>query len=288
MKKLLLVPFLLMSVLLTGCYETVPPGYVGKIAGKEGFQPEIIPPSRIWLSTTFTQTPEKLYFVQTTTQKYVEPIKIKLKDKMNITTEIIFRGRIVSNKKILNSIFNDIPMNDAIVTTTEVYNTYAKMVILNTARSIISQYNVDEIPTNQQRITVELYNAIKPKLEGLPIEISDVTLGPINYPEIVDKAIEAAKKRQMDIQQEKADVQVKLTKKRGEEELAKADYKIKMLEAKRIRDYNAMTAQGITPALIKLRELELREKELDKWNGTLPQTYMGSSGGNIPVIVSPK
>ncbi len=86
--------------------------------------------------------------------------------------------------------------------------------------------------------------------------------------------------------------QIDLTKKRGQEQLAIADYKIKMLEAKRIRDFNAMTAKGITPQLLKLRELELKEKALDiklieaeRWNGILPTTNMN---GNIPIITSIK
>jgi hypothetical protein len=89
----------------------------------------------------------------------------------------------------------------------------------------------------------------------------------------------------MAIEKEEAEVQIKLTEARGREELAKAEYSIKMMEAKRIRDYNEITAKGITADLLKLRELELREKELEKWNGALPTTLMG---GNVPVIVNSK
>lgn len=45
-----------------------------------------------------------------------------------------------------------------------------------------------------------------------------------------------------------------------------------------------MTAKGITPQLLELRRLELRQLELEKWNGALPTTLMG---GNVPVIVNP-
>ena len=58
-----------------------------------------------------------------------------------------------------------------------------------------------------------------------------------------------------------------------------------MIEAKRIRDFNKVTAEGITEDLLELRRLELREKEIDKWNGVLPNTLMG---GNVPVIVNSK
>lgn len=273
--------------LFTGCNEQVPAGTVGKIMGKTGFQPEIYPPSKVWIDNNFWNlTPEKMYLVQTTTKKYNQPIKVLLKDKLTLRADITFRGRIAGDEKTINTIFNDMPMNDNIVTTDEVYSTYGKMIVMNTAREVISKYNVDEVNQNYARITIELYDAIKPKLNGLPIEISDVTIGQIEYPDIVTKAIEAAKKRRMDIEKEQAEVQIKLTKAKGQEEVAKANYRIKMLEAKRIRDYNKMVAEGITADLIKLRQLELKEKELDKWNGALPTTLLG--GKDVPVIIQPK
>lgn len=287
MKKIaLLSTFTAALLMLTGCNEQVPAGHSGKIMGKTGFQPEVYPPSKVWVDTTFTSVPEKLFLVQTTTKKYVQPVKILLKDKLTLSAVVVFRGRISGNDDVINTIFNDLHMNDNIVTTDEVYNTYGKMLVMNTAREVLSKYNVDEVNINYGRITVELYNALKPKLKGLPIEISDVTIGEIEYPEIVTKAIEAAKERRMAIEQEEAQVQIELTKKNGQEQLAKADYRIRMLEAKRIRDYNKMTADGITPALLKLRALELRQIELEKWDGILPSTLLGAS--NVPVIVDLK
>ena len=286
MKKIILSALLLIGMIsMTGCNEQIPAGYKGKILDQNGWLPEVIPPSKVWVETTFTTVPQQLFLVQTTTKKYSQPIKVLLKDKLTLTAEIVFRGRISGKDKVINAIFNDMQMNDSTVTTDEVYHVYGKMIVLNTAREVISKYNVDEVNTNYKRITVELYNAIKPKLTGLPIEISDVTLGNIGYPKMVTDAINSAKERRMQIEREKAQVQILLTKKTGEEQLAKADYRIKMMEAKRIRDYNKMTAEGITTQLLKLRSLELREKELEKWNGVLPTTLMG---GNVPVIVNNK
>ena len=287
-KTLLLATALVAAISFTGCNELVPAGHKGKILGKNGWQPEVYPPSKVWVST-LTPNPEKLFFIQTTTRKYIQPIKVLLKDKLTLKAEIVFRGRVTGNDKVINGLFNDMPINDNIVTTDEVYDVYAKMVVLNTAREVISKYDVEEVNTNYQRITVELFNAISPKLQGLPIDISDVTIGNIEYPAIVTAAIEEAKERRMKIEKEEAQVQIELTKKKGQEELAEADYRIKMIEAKRIRDYNKMTANGITPDLLELRRLELRQLELEKWNGVLPTTLMAPSAGEgVPVIVSAK
>jgi hypothetical protein len=292
MKKLLSSTLLvLMTLVFTGCNEQVPQGTVAKVLGPTGFQPEVYPPgvvnidNEIWVTK---KKEERLIFVETTTKKFVEPVKVLLKDKLTLRFTVVFRGRNTVNKKRIDAVFNDMKLNDNMITTEEVYNVYGKMVILNTARSILSKYNVDEVNTNYERITVELFQALEPKLKGLPIDISDVTIGEIQYPDIITTAIEKAKERRMKIETEKANVQIALTRKKGQEEIAKAEYKIKMLEAKRIRDYNAMTAKGITPELLELRKLELRQLELEKWNGVYPLDAKTIMGANTPVIVNTK
>ena len=89
----------------------------------------------------------------------------------------------------------------------------------------------------------------------------------------------------MKIEEEEAKVQIRMTELKGQEEAAKAEYRIKMMEAKRIRDYNKLTSEGITADLILLRQLELRDKELDKWDDVLPQMMMGT-GANLFSIFS--
>lgn len=277
---------LIALLVFTGCNETVPQGTVGKILTKNGFEPEVYVPSRVWINNGITAiNPDKLILVESTTEKYNEPITVVLQDKLELSADIIFRCRInTSDPKILNPIFNDIKLDDTLITTKEVYNIYAKMIVLNTARDVISKYNVDEVNVNYGRITTELYLAIKPKLQGLPIEISDVTLGSIKYPKIVTEAIEKSTERRMYIEQENANVQIALAKAKGQEEVAKATYNIKMLEAAQIRDYNKMIASGLTPELIKLKELELDKykvdayiAEVEKWNGVKPTTMVNGS-----------
>ena len=288
LSKLLTVALLgTIALSFTNCNEQVPAGHKGKILGKNGWQPEVYPPSKVWVDT-LSPTPEKLFVIQTTTQKYNQPIKVLLKDKLTLRAEIVFRGRVTGNDKVLNGLFNDMPMNDSVVTTSEVYDTYAKQIVMNTAREVISKYNIDEVNTNYARITTELYNAIKPKLKGLPIDISDVTLGNIQYPSVVTDAINAAKERQMAIQKEKAQVQIELTKARGAEEVAKANYKVRMLEAKQIRDYNKMINSGITKDLIRLKEIEVEMQIAKNLDGNANVVYMPlpmmNGSGNIRVI----
>jgi len=276
MKKIQFMILILVAVFFTACNEQVPAGHVGKILGVKGFQPEIFPPSKVWLANNFWNlNPEHLYTIQTTTSKYKETVDVLLKDKLGITADVYFRGRIVKDTKRLNALFNDMPLkNTREITTNMVYKTYAQMVVRNTAREVLSQYNVDEINKNYSRLSGELYNALKPKLKFLPIEISDITISSIKYPKMVTEAIESAKKRRMDIEKEQANVQIALTKAKGQEEVGKATYRIKMMEAKRIRDYNKMISEGVSPELLELRKLENQEKLIDAIQNNKNVIYM--------------
>lgn len=294
MKKLILKLVLLGAIVLsfTSCSEQVPQGHVGKILTKNGFNTEVFPPSKVWVDNGITAiNPDKLILVETTTRKYNEPITVLLSDKLELQAEIVFRCRTKSDDQvILNGIFNDIKLDDSVITTDEVYNIYAKMVILNTARSVISKYNVDEVNQNYERITTELYLAVKPKLENLPIEISDITIGNVRYPATVTAAIEKANERRMLIIQEEANVQIALTKAKGQEEVAKASYNIKMLEAKQTKDYNQMISSGLTKELLELKQLELETlkvqahfAEIEQWDGKMPQTQVN---GSAPIMLT--
>lgn len=293
MKKIVkyLLSTVLVALMFAGCSEQVPQGHVGKILTKNGFAPEVFPPSKVWVDNgVFSINPDKLILVETTTKKYNEPITVLLSDKLELHAEVVFRCRINSDDaRILNTIFNDIKLDDAVITTDEVYNIYAKMIILNTARSVISKYNVDEVNQNYERITIELYQAVKPKLENLPIEISDITIGNVRYPASVTAAIEKANERRMLITQEEANVQIALTKAKGQEEVAKASYNIKMLEAKQTKDYNQMISSGLTKELLELKQLELETlkvqahfAEIEQWDGKMPQTQVN---GNSPMML---
>lgn len=66
----LLIAAIVATVFMSGCYEQVPAGTKGKILSKTGFEPEIYPPSKVWLDNNFWNlTHDKLYLYQTTTKK---------------------------------------------------------------------------------------------------------------------------------------------------------------------------------------------------------------------------
>lgn len=241
--------------MLTGCNQKVPQGYKGKILTPSGFAPEIYEPSLVFVGWR-----ENLILIETTTKVWQEEVRVLLQDKLTLSANVNFRARITNDSKKLNALFNDIPVADGDITVDEVYKVYAQMLVRSRSREVLSTYTVDDVNKNYKRISIEIYNSLQKAMQNTPIDISDVTLDNIQYPKIVTEAIEKAKQRRMEIEAAKAEAQKELVKIKAQEEIAKANYKIKMLEAKRIRDYNKMVAEGVTDDLIRLRELEVKEK----------------------------
>lgn len=270
---------LLLFVAIQGCgFETVPPASKGKILTTSGYSPDVLEPGKYTLWGR-----DKLIVLQTNTNTYKEVVSVVLQDKLTLKAEVRFRGRIAGNNKIVNSMFNDVVAGeDDTVSFNEVYAVYGKMAVRNKTREIISQYNVEDVHKNYARLSGEIGKVLQQALQGTPLEISDIALGNIAYPKVVNDAVNQAKERELAIKKEQAQAEIELVKKKNEKLLAEADYQIKITKAKAIRDSNKIIGQGITSALLKLRALEVQEKmAANKAAVFMPYDAMQSVGANI-------
>jgi len=197
---------------MSGCHETVPQGTKGKILDREGFQPEIYPPSRV-----YTGLHGKLILVETVTHTVNETVTVRMKDDMNLIAQVRFQLRMGEKPESLNAVFNDIkPANGGnIIYLQQVYNVYGKMLVNKITREVLSQYNIGDVND-------------------------------------------------------------------------------KLQEAKRIRDYNKMIANGITPELLELRRLEVQQALVnaigtgDATTVFVPYSALGTTGLNNRVMLSGK
>ena len=279
-KSILIVVAIFAMFFMTGCWETVPQGTKGKILDRNGFQPEVYPPSRVTVGLH-----GDLILVETVTHTVNEKVTVRMKDDMNLIVQVRFQLRMGKKEKSLNAVFNDIkPSDGKTITLKQVYSVYGKMITNNVTRAVLSQYNIGDVNDNFNHISADMYNKIIQAFKPTPLIISDVALGKLDYPQVIDDAIEAAAKRELEIKQAEADVQVRLTELKGKEQVAKGEYRIKMQEAKRIKDYNKAIADGITPELLELRKLEVQQElvnAIGKGDTTtifVPYSALGTTG----------
>jgi membrane protease subunit (stomatin/prohibitin family) len=268
-----------MTVFITGCsFEVVPPASKGKVLTTAGYSPDILQPGKYTMWGR-----DKLIVLQTNTNTYKETVNVVLKDKLTLMADVRFRGRISGTDKVMNSMFNDIAAGeDNIVAFNEVYKVYGKMAVRNKVREIVSQYSVEDVHKNYSRLSKEIGTVLIKALEGTPLEISDVALGSITYPQVVTDAINAAKERDLAIKKEEAQAKIMLTRKKNERALAEANYQIEITKAKAIRDKNKIIGQGVTPELIELRRLEVLEAMAENKAAVfMPVEAMSNTGAQM-------
>lgn len=261
MKKILMLALTIGALMMTGCsYDYVPQGTKGKVLDRSGFHPEVYPPSRVNVGLH-----GNLVLVETVTKTVNETITVRMQDDMNLVAQVRFQLRMGEKPESLNAVFNDIkPEKDRTITLEQVYNVYGKMIVNKVTREVLSEYKINEVQKNFKFISAKIYKQVLEEFKPTPLIITDVALGKLDYPDVIDEAIQSAAKRELEIKQAEADVQVRLTELKGKEQVAKGEYRIKMEEAKRIRDYNKMVGEGITPQLLELRRLEVQEMMASK------------------------
>lgn len=270
---------LLTMIALGGCsFDTVPPTAKGKVLTTAGYAPDVLQPGKYTLWGR-----DQMIVLETNTQTYLEKVNVVLADKLTLTADVRFRGRIAGNDKVINAMFNDItPGADMVVSFNEVYAVYGKMAVRNKTREIISQYSVEDVHKNYTRISGELGVVLTEALSNTPLEISDIALGNIAYPKVVTEAIDAAKERELSIKKEEAQAQIELIRKKNERLLAEANYQVEITNAKAIRDKNKIIGEGVTPELIELRRLEVLEKMAENNAAVfMPVEAMANSGAQM-------
>jgi len=273
--KTKIIAIVLLFTLLTGCgFYTVPPASKGKILSTSGYSVDVKETGKYLLWGR-----DSMVVLDTSTQVMSEPIAVKMQDSMTLNFQVRFRTRIAGNDKVINAMFNDITHEDYRVSLQKVYGVYGKDVVQSVARSVVGKYNTEEVAANFDKITQDLHKELSTRMQGSPLEVSNITLANIDYPDVIDKAIEAQQERKLAIETESNQQAIEMVKKTNELTLAKADYEIRMTKAQALRDENKTTAEGLNSMLLEYRRLEVLESMTKNNNAVfVPYEGLGSSG----------
>ena len=272
-KKMIAVALIALAV--TGCSRvTVPPASKGKILSTAGYSADVKETGKYWLGMS-----EEMVILDTSTQTMAEAIEVKMADDLTLKLQVRFRTRISGNDKVINSMFNDIKHQNYSVTLPMVYGVYGKDMVQTVSRSVLSKYKVTEVSTNYDKISNDLTEQLRKAMSNSPLEVSNITMADIDYPPVIDNAIQKRNDREIQIDTEANEQAVKLVQKTNELALAERDYNIRMKKAETVRDENNITAAGITQTLLQYRQLEVMEKMADNKSAVfVPYEAMGSAG----------
>jgi len=293
MKKIIALITVAATVALAGCSQPVPPAHKGKKLDPTGYAPDIYPPGRVNGFGPFSRS--QLILIETGSRTMKETVTVKLKDRAELTFDLRFRTRIDGSDTVINSMFNDIVPVNNLVTLNMVYDTYGRMIVRNKAREVINDYSLEEINLNYDRISSEMAIEIEKSFKSIPLEMSDVALGNIRWPEEVTEAINAALKSKADIARIEADKAKEIASAQSRKAIADANYAADQSEARSVRDYNKTVGAGISEQFLRYKALMLQEKmiaQMGKDSGSkvvyMPYDAMGTMGAQMQMFGSQK
>lgn len=281
----------LAATLMVGCGERVevPPGFVGKIMTKDGYQEGLIPTSKIRLAKCWSYC-DRMVIMDNTDKSYVEPMEIFIPaDKLNIKVDL--RATLAVDPQRAEPLFNKLPQVTqgdqlSVIAGESIYNTYGKQVLQAEVRSYLTKYSISEIASNGEKINADIQVLLSKVMgERTPFKVQYAGLTNIKYPTIITEAQENSAKRREMIAQEEASLSVSKVKLDRELQEAKMQRAIEKEKAETEAQAQLVLAAAVDPRSLRIKELEIQKILAEKWDGGLPQTIMGGSGGDIPQMI---
>ena len=294
MKKILSVlPILL---LLAACGERVevPPAHVGKVLTKNGYLPETISPSKFRLPKCFWYC-DSLVLVETSDEGGEEAFRLFMpKDQLNMNFDLRFTISVDPTKA--DDILARLPAKYVgedreyqKVTVSDVYNVYGKPIVRSVTRAVMAEYKINDVASSREQVSGKIYEALNAAFAATPLRLKRADLADIQFPEVITKAKESAKEREIAIEQAEAQKQVKLVELQTELETAKAQRAIRRERAEAALEENKIFAQSVTDEYLKYKTLEVMEALAENGNAVfVPMSALDNLGLQQRLFQAPK
>lgn len=270
-----------------GCsLEKVGPTEKGKFLSYSGYSDEIVGTGRYFLWTIAGQRLIKLDTAVNVADEEIS--QVAMKDGLMMDFSVQFRTRLNSDPKIINSILNEVrpDINDEI-SWEEVYRIYGKKTVQQVSRAVLSRYTVNDILTNYENVSVELFTAISKEFKERqsPLIVSEVNLGRPRPPKSIMDAMEVAARKVAELKQIEADREKDIASAQANEAIARENAKSKIIEAQTQAEQQRIMSQGLTPEYLEFLRIEAMSKSAEKGNATyIPYQALGNDGLSVKMF----
>jgi len=252
----------MISVLLSGCgvlSDEVPPGYVGIIKTPEGYVKQILQPG---YHTCYGR--DKIILIETKEDNYSEKLSILCKDDLNFKFDlkIICTLKITDFKNLVTILNKQGSLIDkkSVLKFDYLYKIYVQPQARSIARTTVSQYNTTDIRENRKVIEYSIAKELVEAMKNSPIEIKMVKSSNYDYPNVITKAVEKAREREIAIKQEQAKQAVELLKANNRLKIAEKMKMVRAAEAEAESVYMKILGQNINEKYLQLRNVEAKMK----------------------------
>ena len=271
MKKLIISSCL--ALILSGCYfevidsgETgveVSNGKVSENVLNEGFQFSLNPLTDLNIYNTKSKVLEMSDYKRENNMEVIstEPVLVLTKDNLQIPVDITILYKLEKTcAPFLRINYGEDGIWDRKIVVPKARDI---------SRSVIGKdADVYKLNQNREIYTSEIRSELGKQLNGIVgkencILIDSVSINNIKIPQQLAESIlkkqqteEAVKIANLEIERIKAQAQAEIEKNKG------------------ISEAQKILAQSLTPQMLQWKELEVRQMEIEKWNGVMPTTLM--------------
>lgn len=249
----------LLLITIFSSIATVPTGYVG-VKTRFGQVQDTIVQEGLNFKTPFI---EKIVRINCKTQIYENDNAFESSTKdMQVVKDIYTAINYSVDKEKANELYQKVGKD------------FEKIIILpaiqESVKSSFSQFTAEELITNRNKVSDLIKEILVKKLQENGIKVTEVSVKNFDFSAEYNKAIE-----------EKATAQQNVEKAKAELEKAQVDNQKKIENAKAEAEVMSLQNKQITDKTLKLKQLEIQEELIKKWNGQLPTTNLGDG---IPMI----
>ena len=146
--------------------------------------------------------------------------------------------------------------------------TIVKPAMSESFKAVVAQFNAEELVTKRDLVSQQINSLLNSKLKQYDLYVDSISITGFKFSEGYSQAIEAKQVAEQNANKAKNDLQ-RIT----------VEAQQKVVEAQADAQAMNLRKQSVTPELIQLKQLEIQQQWVAKWNGQLP-TY--SFGGNSP------
>lgn len=137
-------------------------------------------------------------------------------------------------------------------------------------KATIANYTAEELITKRNEVSAFALEALYNKLQNSGITLTSLNILDLSFSPEFDQAVE--QKQIVEQETQKAQYELEKAKVENEKKIENAK-----AEAEVMKQQNA----EITDKTLELKRLEIQQKLIEKWNGTLPTTMTGSDISSI-------
>ncbi|MFE4714037.1 MULTISPECIES: prohibitin family protein [unclassified Paenibacillus] len=250
-----IVAVLVVAVLGTNAYASVEYGHVGlyKTFGK--LNDNTLAPG-IHFKIPFIQT---VIQVNTQVTKSETDTSASSKDLQPVSTHVAVNYSV--NKASVFHLMNNIGGN---------YDTVIiSPAIQEIVKEVTAKYPAEDLITRRDVVSGEVSDQLKTRLAKYDLIVNDINIVNFKFSDAFNQSIEAKQVAQQ--QALKAENDLRRIEIEAKQKVAQAQAEAESLRLKK---------QEVTPELVQLKQIEVQEKALDKWNGVLPTV----TGGATPFV----